>query len=310
MAQLSDFVWFDGKIIPWDQAQVHVMTHTLHYGAGVFEGIRAYCCQKQGDSAIFRLEDHIRRLLDSTKIINLSIKYSKAELVNACVDILKANKMAEGYIRPIVFIGCGESVGVYPGENPVHVAIAAWPWGAYLGAEALAKGIRVCTSSFTRHHVNAVMTKAKSCGGYINSVLAKVEAKSDGYDEALLLDTEGYVCEASGENIFIVRDKVIKTPAMTAILGGITRDSVIRLARDLGYTVIENRFSRDELYVADEAFFTGTAAEITPIREVDNRAIGAGKPGEVALHLQKEFFAIVKGENPAYDSWLHHYKLD
>ncbi|MFZ5812411.1 MAG: branched-chain amino acid transaminase [Thermodesulfobacteriota bacterium] len=304
----TDVIWFDGKLVPWNEAQVHVMTHTLHYGVGVFEGIRAYRTAG-GDSAVFRLKEHVDRLFGSAKIVGLTVPFTQADIVAAILDTLRANKLAEGYIRPLVFIGSGQAMGVNPGKNPVQVAIAVWPWGAYLGAEALDKGIRICTSSYTRHHVNVMMTKAKVCGNYVNSVLAKTEALADGYDEALLLDPTGYVSEGSGENVFIVRNGVIKTPPLTSILAGITRDSLIALARDLGYQVVEQLFTRDEFYVADEAFFSGTAAEITPIRELDRRVIGAGKAGPVTKHLQSEFFKVVKGENSKCASWLEHYSL-
>ncbi|GFH63289.1 MAG: branched-chain amino acid aminotransferase [Candidatus Desulfovibrio kirbyi] len=305
--QTTQFIWFDGKTVPWEHAQVHVLTHALHYGSAVFEGIRAYVCA-DGASAVFRLEDHCKRLLNSAKILRIKVPYSEDALVAACVETLKVNKLAEGYIRPISFVGYGE-MGVYPGSNPVRTIIAVWPWGAYLGAEALEKGIRVKISSFARMHVNTLMTKAKASGNYINSILAKIEAKEDGYDEAVMLDVNGFVSEATGENIFIVRDGIIKTTPWTSILGGITRSSVIRLARDLGYTVEEQQFTRDEVYIADEAFFTGTAAELTPIRELDRRTIGAGHAGSVTKHLQKEFFRTVKGENPKYAGWLHHYTV-
>ncbi|MBO4369157.1 MAG: branched-chain amino acid transaminase [Desulfovibrio sp.] len=305
--QATEFIWFDGKLVPWNEAQVHVLTHSLHYGSAVFEGIRAYQCSN-GTSAVFRLEDHAKRLINSGKILRMTIPYSAEELSKAILDLLKANRMPDAYIRPLSFVGYGE-MGVYPGNNPVQTIIAAWSWGAYLGAEALDKGIRVRTSSFARSHVNTSMSKAKAAGNYINSILAKVEAKEDGYDEAIMLDTNGFVSEATGENVFIVRNGIIKTTPWTSILGGITRDSVMQLACDLGYTVEEQQFTRDEFYVADEAFFTGTAAEITPIRELDNRVIGAGHAGPVTKHLQNEFFKIVKGENPKYASWLAPYSF-
>jgi len=308
MSPKSDLIWFDGVHVPWDQAQVHVMAHTLHYGVGVFEGIRAYKLTT-GGSAVFRLKEHVRRLFDSSKIVQFRIPYTEEQIVAAILETLRLNKMEEGYIRPIAFIGTGQAMGVYPGKNPIHTAICVWPWGAYLGAEALEKGIRVKTSSFARHHVNVMMTKAKVCGNYVNSVLAKNEALADGYDEALLLDTDGYVSEASGENIFMIRDGVIKTPPLTSILSGITRNAVLGLAKDLGIEVCMDRFTRDELYVADEAFFTGTAAEITPIRELDHRVIGEGHAGEITKKLQAEFFKVVKGENPKYTAWLNHYNI-
>lgn len=307
MVQKAKYIWFDGKLVPWDEANVHVLTHTLHYGVGVFEGIRAYKLTGAG-SSVFRLPEHVERLLGSGRVMEMAIPFTQQEIEAAIVETLTANGMEAGYIRPLAFIGEGV-MGVYPGDNPIQLVIATWPWGAYLGDEALQKGIRIRTSSFTRHHVNVMMTKAKVSGNYVNSVLAKREALADGYHEALMLDTEGYVSEASGENIFIVRKNVIKTTPPTSILGGITRDCLITLARDLGYAVVEQRFTRDELYMADEAFFTGTAAELTPIREVDRRPIGAGHAGPVALQLQKEYFKIVKGENPKYESWLYRYSI-
>ncbi len=307
MIQKADTIWFDGKLVPWDQAQVHVLTHTLHYGVGVFEGIRAYKCV-DGSSAVFRLKEHIKRLFDSALIMRMTIPFTQEEIVQACIDTLVNNKQAEGYIRPLSFVGAG-AMGVHPGENPIQTIIATWPWGAYLGEEALEKGIRIKTSSFNRHHVNVMMTKGKVCGNYVNSVLAKMEAISDGYDEAMMLDTHGYVSEGSGENIFLVRKGVIKTPPLGSILEGITRESLIQLARDLGYTVVEQNFTRDELYTADEVFFSGTAAEITPIREVDHRTIGEGHAGKVAKHLQKEFFKAVTGETPNYKEWLYSYSI-
>ncbi|MDR3357622.1 MAG: branched-chain amino acid transaminase [Desulfovibrio sp.] len=305
--QATEYIWFDGEMIPWDQARVHVLSHALHYGSAVFEGMRAYVCA-DGRSSVFRLGDHCARLVNSAKILRMEIPYTAERIASACLETLKANKLREGYVRPLSFVGRGE-MGVYPGDNPVQTIIAVWPWGAYLGAEALDRGIRVKTSSFARMHVNTLMTKAKASGNYINSVLAKVEAREDGYDEAVMLDTAGFVSEATGENIFIVRDGRIRTTPWTSILGGITRDSVIRLARDLGYAVEEQQFTRDEFYVADEAFFTGTAAELTPVRELDRRVIGSGAAGSVTKRLQKEFFRAVTGESPAYASWLSYYSV-
>ncbi|MEA4858068.1 MAG: branched-chain amino acid transaminase [Solidesulfovibrio sp.] len=308
MGLRTDFIWMDGTLTPWDQANVHVLTHALHYGFAVFEGIRAYECV-DGSSEVFRLKEHTERLFGSAKALGLTIPFAADQISAACVETLVANKMPAGYIRPIVFVGSGGSMGVNPAGNPIRVAIAAWPWGAYLGAEALEKGIRIRTSSYTRHHVNVMMTKAKAAGNYVNSVLAKTEALADGYDEALLLDPAGYVSEGSGENVFIVRKGVIKTPPLTSILGGITRDSIITLARELGYEVVEQLFTRDEMYMADEAFFTGTAAELTPIRELDRRVIGEGHAGPVAKALQAAFFRVVKGEDPAHADWLARYSL-
>jgi branched-chain amino acid aminotransferase len=303
----TEKIWFDGKFVPWQEANIHVLCHSLHYGVGVFEGIRCYKCS-DGTSAVFRHKEHVARLFDSGKIVEMAIPFSQEEVRKAIVETLTVNKLQEGYIRPLAFIGCGV-MGVFPGDNPVHLIVAVWPWGAYLGEEALEKGIRVRTSSFTRHHVNVMMTKAKVCGNYVNSVLAKREALADGYNEALMLDTEGYVAEASGENIFIVKNSVIKTTPLGPILGGITRESIITLARDMGYTVLEERFTRDELYSADEAFFSGTAAEITPIREVDRRTIGGGAAGPVCKLLQQEFFRIVRGDNLKYAEWLDRFTV-
>ncbi len=307
MVQKMDSIWFDGKLVPWDEANVHVLTHTLHYGVAAFEGIRSYKCV-DGSSAVFRLEDHIKRLFDTAKILRMNIGRSQEDIVAACVETLQANKMDSGYIRPISFVGAG-AMGVHPGDNPIHTVVVTWPWGAYLGEEALEKGIRVKTGSFNRHHVNVMMTKAKCSGNYVNSVLAKMEAVSDGYNEALMLDVNGYVSEATGENVFIVRDGVIKTTPLTSILEGFTRQSLITLARDLGYEVVEQQFTRDEVYVSDEVFFCGTAAEVTPVREVDLRTIGEGKAGPITKHLQSEYFKIVTGENKTYAKWLHTYTV-
>jgi branched-chain amino acid aminotransferase len=295
-------IWMDGEMIPWKEAKVHVLAHGLHYGTGYFEGVRCYALA-DGRSAIFRLGEHIRRFVDSGRILGFPLPYSEAEMRQAMVDVVKANGLKECYMRPLAFVGLGE-MGLYAPDNPLHVIIAVWSWGAYLGDEGIKNGIRAKISSYTRHHVNVMMTKSKVAGNYINSVLAKHEVKKSGYDEAIMLDTEGYVAEASGENIFIVRGGRIKTTPLTSILPGITRDSVIEIARAKGYPVVEERFTRDELYTADEAFFTGTAAEVTPVREVDNRAIGSGRPGPVTLDLQRSFFDITKGKDPEYQRWL------
>ena len=302
MVQKLEKIWMDGKLVPWDEAKVHVLTHTLHYGLGAFEGIRCYRCQDE-KSAIFRLKEHIDRFFDSAQIGDLRIPFSKKEISEACKETLRANQLKEGYIRPLVFIGEG-AMGVYPGENPIRVAIITWSWGTYLGEGALEKGIRIKVSSYTRHHVNVMMTKAKICGNYVNSVLAKREVLKMGYDEALMLDTEGYVSEASGENIFMVKNGRLKTTPLTSILPGITRDSIMQIARAKGMPLVEERFTRDELYTAHEAFLTGTAAEITPIREVDDRTIGEGKPGPVTKQIQAAFFDVVKGKNLEYREWL------
>ncbi|MBI4621163.1 MAG: branched-chain amino acid transaminase [Desulfobacterales bacterium] len=295
-------IWMDGKFVDWDDANIHILSHTLHYGLGAFEGIRCYLCD-DGNSAIFKLKEHVDRFFNSAHIGQIDIPFSKEEITNAIIETVKINGLKESYIRPIVFIGDG-AMGIHPQSNPIRVAIAVWQWGAYLGDDGLKNGIRVKTSSFTRHHVNIMMTKAKICGNYVNSVLAKREVVQDGYDEAVILDTEGYVCEATGENIFITQKGDLKTPPLTSVLPGITRESVISIALDRGIRVIEERFTRDELYVADEAFFTGTAAEITPIRQVDNRSIGNGKPGEITQTLQNIFFDIIRGKQEKYKKWL------
>jgi branched-chain amino acid aminotransferase len=294
-------IWMDGKLVNWADANVHILTHTLHYGLGVFEGIRCYKASK--GSAVFRLQEHIDRLFDSSRILQVEIPYTPGEISKAIIETVKVNKLHECYIRPIVYIGDGV-MGIYPMDNPIKVAIAVWPWGAYLGEEGIKNGIRVKISSFTRHHVNVTMTKSKTCGNYVNSLLAKKEAISCGYDEALLLDTHGYVSEGSGQNIFIVRKGVLKTAPLPSVLEGITRNSVIEMAHNEGIKVIEENFTRDELYISDEAFLTGTASEITPIREVDGRITGKGKPGPVTKKLQDLFFKIVSGRNNAYKLWL------
>lgn len=301
MINKTEKIWMDGKFVDWDEAKVHILTHTLHYGLGVFEGIRCYNTPK--GPAIFRLDEHIERLFKSAHIFLIDIPFTKNEIKKAVIDIIKVNSLKECYIRPLVYIGYG-AMGLYPKGNPINVSIAAWPWGAYLGEEGLEKGIRVKVASYIRGHVNSNMTRGKITGYYVNSQIAKKEAISCGYDEALLLDTEGYVSEGSGENIFIVRNNVLKTTPLTSILEGITRDSIITIARDLGIEVKEERFTRDEVYIADEAFFTGTAAEVTPIRELDGRIIGDGKRGKITEKLQTLFFDIVKGKNKKYNSWL------
>ncbi len=298
----TDKIWLDGKFVDWDKAQIHILTHTLHYGWGVFEGIRCYHCH-DGSSAIFRLKEHVDRLFGSAHIVSIKIPFTKEEISSAILETFRINKLKEGYIRPIVFVGDGE-MGIYVKKVDVRVAIAVWSWGAYLGDEGLAKGIRAKVSSFTRLQVNSQMTKAKVCGNYVNSILAKREIIAAGYDEAILLDNEGYVSEASGENIFMVKNGIIKTSPLTSILPGITRDSVITIAKDKGYPIIEERFTRDELYLADEAFFSGTAAEITPVREVDDRQIGPGHPGPITKDIQATFFDAVKGKIKTYKQWL------
>lgn len=301
MLKKTEKIWMDGKLVNWDEANVHVLTHTLHYGLGVFEGIRCY--ETSDGPAVFRLDEHIERLLKSAHIFLLDVPYSHEDIKKAVLDTIRANKMKECYIRPLIYLGYG-AMGLYPKGNPVCLSIAVWPWGSYLGEDGLNNGIKIKTSSFIRGHVNSNMTRAKVSGYYVNSQLAKKEAISLGYDEAMLLDTEGYVSEGSGENIFIVRRGALKTTPLTTILEGITRDSVMTIARDEGIGVNEVRFTRDEVYIADEAFFSGTAAEITPIRELDGRSIGAGKPGPVTKKIQGIFFDAVKGKNKKYSSWL------
>jgi len=294
MADRDGLIWFDGEMVAWRDATVHVLTHTLHYGMGCFEGVRAYHAD-QG-TAIFALEDHTRRLLDSCKILGMKITYSADELIAAQIAAVRDNDLDSAYIRPMCFYG-SEGMGLRADNLSVHCIVAAWEWGAYLGQEALEKGIRIKTSSFTRHHVNIAVTKAKANGQYINSMMALSEALNDGYDEALLLDPEGYVAEGSGENIFVVRDNIIYTPEVTSALNGITRKTIFTLAEDAGFEIIEKRLTRDEVYIADEAFFTGTAAEVTPISELDNRSIGSGSRGPITQRLQTDYFDLVHGRN-------------
>jgi len=294
-------IWFDGKLIDWRDARIHVLTHSLHYGMGVFEGVRAY--KTDSGTAIFRLAEHTRRLFNSAKIFQMQLPYTFEQIVQAQKDVVKANRLESCYLRPIAWIG-SEKLGVSPRGNTIHVSVAAWSWGAYLGEEGLSKGIRVKTSSYSRHHVNVSLVRAKASGYYINSILANQEVTAHGYDEALLLDTEGYVSEGAGENVFIVRNGILYTPDLASCLDGITRDSVITLARDLGIEVREKRITRDEMYCADEAFFTGTAAEVTPIRELDDRQIGEGRRGPITGKLQSLFFDVVAGRSERYSHWL------
>ncbi len=301
MADRDGLIWYDGKMVPWRDANTHVLTHTLHYGLGVFEGLRAY--ETAQGPAIFRLQEHTDRLFNSAHIFMMKMPYDKATLMQAQCDVVKQNKLTAGYIRPIAFYGA-EAMGLSARTLSTHVAIAAWPWGTYLGPESLENGIRVKTSSFTRHHVNINMCRAKSVTTYANSILANQEVGLNGYDEALLLDVEGYVAEGSGENIFIVKQGKLYTPDLTSCLEGITRASVIELAAEIGIPVIEKRITRDEIYCADEAFFTGTAAEVTPIRELDNRMIGMGKRGPITTQIQTLFFDCVKGRAKNHASWL------
>lgn len=301
MADRDGKIWKDGHMIEWRDATLHMLTHSLHYGMAIFEGVRAY--KTVDGTAIFRLKEHTQRLFNSAKIFQMQMPYDMETLMAAQLDVVRANKLESCYIRPLAWIG-SEKMGVSARGNTIHVSVAAWPWGAYLGEEGLAKGIRVKTSSFTRHHVNVSMVRAKASGYYINSILANQEVTAEGYDEALLLDTEGYVSEGAGENVFIVKAGKIYTPDLASCLDGITRDSVLTMARDLGIEIIEKRITRDEIYCADEAFFTGTAAEVTPIRELDNRTIGTGSRGPVTEKLQSLFFDVVGGKATKYKHWL------
>ena len=301
MADRDGVIWLDGELVPWRDAKVHVLTHTLHYGMGVFEGVRAYATDK--GAAIFRLREHTDRLFNSAHIMNMKMPFTKEQIDEAQKIAVRENNLPSAYIRPMVFYG-SEGMGLRAANLKVHVMVAAWEWGAYLGADALENGIKVRTSSYTRHHVNISMCKAKANGHYINSMLALNEALSAGADEALLLDPEGYVAEGSGENIFLVKDGVIYTPELTSCLDGITRKTLIQLAQAQGYEIIEKRITRDEVYIADEAFFTGTAAEVTPIRELDGRLIGPGHRGPVTEVLQKQYFDLVLGKLEQYNHWL------
>jgi len=300
-ADRDGVIWFDGKMVDWRDAKVHVLTHTLHYGMGVFEGVRAYHADE--GTAIFRLQAHTDRLFRSAHIMNMPMPFSKEDINAAQLAAVRENNLDSAYLRPMVFYG-SEGMGLRADNLQTHVIIAAWEWGAYLGAEALEKGIRIKTSSHTRHHVNIAMCKAKANGNYINSMLALSEVQRDGYDEAMLLDPEGFVAEGSGENIFIVRDGIIYTPDLSSALDGITRATIIQMAEESGYQIVVKRITRDEVYVADEAFFTGTAAEVTPIREVDGRQIGEGHRGPITAQLQKQYFDAVHGRSAAHIDWL------
>jgi branched-chain amino acid aminotransferase len=301
-AVTGEKIWLDGRFVDWDAARVHVLTHTLHYGLGVFEGIRCYRTD-DGRSAVFRLPEHVRRLFDSAHINLMRVPFSQAQVTEAILDTLRANHLAEGYVRPLVFIGDGV-MGLNPADNPIRVAVIAWAWGKYLGEEGMERGIRARVSSFQRHFPNAKMTKGKTCGDYVNSILAKREALLDGYDEAILLDGQGLVAEASGENLFVVREGEIATPPLAPVLGGITRATVIELAAEKGMRVVERPITRDELYIADEIFLTGTAAEVTPVREVDRRQVGAGARGPITRALQAAFFDVVAGRDRKHERWL------
>ena len=304
MADMDGKIWMDGEFVPWREAKVHVLTHTLHYGCGAFEGVRAY--KTEQGPAIFRLPEHTRRLFNSAKILRMPMPFTEQALIDAQCEVVRQNQLSSCYIRPLVFIGA-ERLGVSPKGNRIHVIVAAWSWGAYLGEEGMARGIRVKTSSYTRHHVNITMTQAKAVSNYTNSILANMEALDDGYDEALLLDASGFVSEGAGENLFVVKDGVIYTPDLSAgALNGITRNTVMHIAKDLGIEVVQKRITRDEIYIADEAFFTGTAAEVTPIRELDRVSLGSGARGPMTELVQQAFFDIVNGRNAQYSHWLTH----
>jgi branched-chain amino acid aminotransferase len=295
-------IWMDGELVDWRDARIHVLTHTLHYGCGVFEGVRAY--NTVNGTAIFRLREHTERLFNSAKILRMQVPYTLEQVMEAQKEVVRANNLESCYIRPLVWLG-SEKLGVSPKGNKVHLMIAAWSWGAYLGEEGMTRGIRVKTSSYTRHHVNITMTQAKAVSNYTNSILANMEATDDGYDEALLLDAAGFVSEGSGENIFIVRNGVVYTPDLSVgALNGITRNTIFAICADLGLKIVEKRITRDEVYIADEAFFTGTAAEVTPIRELDRVQIGAGQRGPITEKIQSAFFDIVNGRNSKYAEWL------
>jgi branched-chain amino acid aminotransferase len=302
MADRDGKIWMDGALVDWRDAKIHVLTHTLHYGCGAFEGVRAY--KTAQGTAIFRLYEHTQRLFNSAKILRMKIPYSFDDVVEAQRAVVRANKLESCYLRPLAWIG-SEKLGVSPKGNTVHLMVAAWAWGAYLGEEGLRRGIRVKTSSFTRHHVNITMTQAKTVSNYTNSILANMEATDDGYDEALLLDASGFVSEGAGENLFMIKKGVVYTPDLSAgALDGITRNTILAICSDLGLKLVEKRITRDELYIADEAFFTGTAAEVTPIRELDRIEIGSGSRGPITEKIQSAFFDIVNGRNAKYAEWL------
>ena len=302
MADRDGKIWMDGELVDWREAKIHVLTHTLHYGCGAFEGVRAY--DTVNGTAIFRLQEHTDRLFNSAKILRMAMPFSKEQVNEAQRAVVRANKLESCYLRPLTWIG-DNKLGVSPRGNQIHVMIAAWAWGAYLGEEGMTRGIRVKTSSYSRHHVNVTMTQAKAVSNYTNSILANMEALDDGYDEALLLDTSGFVSEGSGENVFVIKDGVVYTPDLSAgALNGITRNTVLHICEDLGLKVVQKRITRDEVYIADEAFFSGTAAEVTPIRELDRVAIGAGSRGPITAKIQAAFFDIVNGRNPKYAHWL------
>ena len=302
MADRDGKIWMDGALVEWRDAKIHVLSHTLHYGCGAFEGLRAY--ETARGTAIFRLREHTERLFNSAKILRMNIPFGVDEIMEAQRTVIRENGLKSGYIRPLTWIG-SEKLGVSPKGNQIHLMIAAWPWGAYLGEEGIKRGIRVKTSSYTRHHVNVTMTQAKAVSNYTNSILANMEATDDGYDEALLLDSAGFVSEGAGENLFIIKNGVVYTPDLSAgALNGITRNTIFAICSDLGVKIVEKRITRDEVYICDEAFFTGTAAEVTPIRELDRITIGQGSRGPVTHQIQAAFFDIVNGRNPRYAEWL------
>ena len=302
MSDRDGKIWMDGQLVDWRSAKIHVLSHTLHYGCGAFEGVRAY--KTEQGTAIFRLQEHTDRLFNSAKILRMAIPFTKEQINDAQCAVIRENNLESGYLRPLIWIG-DKKLGVSPKGNTIHAMVAAWAWGAYLGEEGMKRGIRVKTSSYTRHHVNITMTQAKAVSNYSNSILANMEATDDGYDEALLLDSTGFVSEGAGENIFIIKDGVIYTPDLSAgALNGITRNTIFHIAKDLGLEIIQKRITRDEVYIADEAFFTGTAAEVTPIRELDRIQLGAGSRGPITEKIQSAFFDIVNGRNPKYAHWL------
>ncbi len=303
MSDRDGKIWMDGQMVEWRDAKIHVLSHTLHYGCGAFEGVRAYKGD-DGSTAIFRLEEHTNRLFNSAKILRMTIPFTKEEVNQAQLDVIRANKLESGYLRPLTWVG-DKKLGVSTKGNDIHLMVAAWPWGAYLGEEGMKRGIRVKISSYTRHHVNITMTQAKAVSNYTNSILANREATDDGYDEAVLLDASGFVAEGAGENIFVVKDGVVYTPDLSAgALNGITRNTVLHICKDLGLELVQKRITRDEVYISDEVFFTGTAAEVTPIREIDRIEIGSGSRGPITEKIQSAFFDIVNGRNPKYADWL------
>ncbi|MCR4335451.1 MAG: branched-chain amino acid transaminase [archaeon] len=301
----TEFIWMNGKMVPWKESKIHVLTHTLHYGSGVFEGIRCYETDK--GPAIFRLKDHIKRLMQSAEIIRIKPNFAEADYEKACLDIISENKMASGYIRPIIYFGYGQ-MGLATGKCIVDSAIAAWPWGSYLGEDGIKNGIRAKISRYTRQHAHESLSKAKTTGNYFNSTLAKMDALETGFDEAIFLDPNGFVSECSGENLFMVKNNILITPTTQNALVGITRDSIMQVAKDEGIKIKEEKFTKEQLYDADEVFLTGTAAEVTPIREIDNKKIGIGKPGPITKKLQSKFFDIVHGKVPEYNKWLDYVK--